>query len=375
MDDRRLSEEWSTIHLSEKQVSSIMTKLQEATDTPGARTGNRKSTLLKSMSIGIVGALACATVLFGISRSITPPVKHPVTSHVPQYSLMDNMENLLEHYGWEPLGSGVMHQTLTLPSTFTVQSGHYPLAMYWAYHNVLSKEDGMDLSPYLGKSVTVYMIPVQQWNPHITGYNADSRQTYGIVVVDQKKIIGAWINQGINLSDFSTSLNKIYFPEIVHETFGQWLKNAGIVNYSAVKNQINWSPQQVIEAYFDDINQGNLAAAYGLTSMSSQYNSFSLNVPSGKLISPSFDPGGISNIRSAHVIAVGTQRPFPPGTPDALDNMLFDRRPYKTMQITATVDVTYKKIIVNNNGTVTWTVSLSKDTKNAPWRIDGMGVG
>lgn len=82
-------------------------------------------------------------------------------------------------HGWQTLDSGVMHQTLTLPTTFAVQPDHYPLGMYWAYHNVLSKAVGLDLSPYLGQQVTVYMIPLQQWNPHISAPALSNRGPAG----------------------------------------------------------------------------------------------------------------------------------------------------------------------------------------------------
>lgn len=101
------------------------------------------------------------------------------------------------------------------------------------------------------------------------------------------------------------------------------------------------------------------------------------HAPTGQLISNGFEPDGLglSNIKSARVIAVGTGHMFPPGDASLVGLKLFDNRPYKEKQTTVTVDITYKNVLADSNGTRTWTVSLSKETKNAPWRIDGMGTG
>ena len=58
----------------------------------------------------------------------------------------------LEKYDWVPFFL-ISETTVDLPPAWIHRPGEFPEVIYWAWNNELSKDIGLDLTPYLGKNV------------------------------------------------------------------------------------------------------------------------------------------------------------------------------------------------------------------------------
>lgn len=93
----------------------------------------------------------------------------------------------LREYGWEP-SFLISETTVELPSAWVHRPGDFPEVIYWAWNNELSKDIGLDLTPYLGKTVGARLYKTVETLPEIVGPNrSDGR----VVVRFEGKIVGA----------------------------------------------------------------------------------------------------------------------------------------------------------------------------------------
>ncbi|SHJ13251.1 DUF4830 domain-containing protein [Desulfosporosinus lacus] len=92
---------------------------------------------------------------------------------------IDNqVEELFEKYNWT-IDYRVNSMNVTLPSNLKHDAGEYPVKIYWAYNNELSKNIGLDYSEYLGKEVEVDIYRLREPLPDYMNPRMNSR---GIVL-------------------------------------------------------------------------------------------------------------------------------------------------------------------------------------------------
>jgi Fe-S cluster biosynthesis and repair protein YggX len=351
-----------------------------------------------SATILAVAAAAVVVVAGGFAYEYSQPSKAPGTTFAGNGTSIVNpgpipaqfetaASALLTKYGLKPQYANQTIQTLKLPITYTDEPGAYPEGLYWAYHNVLSKGVGLDMTPYLGTTVNVHMIPVQHWTVGIPAYD-ENRTTYAIVITNQEHIIGAWISQGLNGSDYAVSLSKRYFAELTNQTWDQWLTSTGIVNYQkgVEMQRRSWTPDQVIRAYYSAINNKDYQTAWSLMTKSAQYQMMSMNLPDGSLYNDGYDNKveGLHNITSVEVTSIKA-KDLPPYTGNASDPVaqreeklqydLFNSKNYGQHDYEVNVVEMYKQVIARGNGPQTWFVSVVKESPDAPWKISGHGSG
>jgi len=94
---------------------------------------------------------------------------------------------LLSRYGWTTTGRGTTHW-VTLPQSFEHRPGQFPIPIYWAYDNELSKAIGLDLSPYLGQRVETTVYELEEELPEFLYPYTRAR---AVVVTHDGEIIGA----------------------------------------------------------------------------------------------------------------------------------------------------------------------------------------
>lgn len=187
----------------------------------------------------LIAASATSTIIEVPSPTSKPPLDAEIS-------------NLLSSYGWT-IKELLSTERITLPDTFQHFPGDFPYTIYWAYNNEFSKAIGLDLAPYLGKSVqaSLYLLnePLpQEFYPITTAY--------AVIVTVDDKIIGAWIDKGRHYG-FASSLDKKDFNEIVGQSWSQWLVSSGIVVASneLEKDLSKKSPEEIIEIYYTALNE------------------------------------------------------------------------------------------------------------------------
>lgn len=320
-------------------------------------------TLTTGVSMGdspVVANAAPETRLFTV---ISTTSSHTVSVHIGQF---------LHKFGWTEVGTGSI-STVQLPMSFSDTPNGYPLGLYWNYHNVLSKDIGLDIAPYLGQTVTVHIVPVKQiWG----GPNRPD----AIVIEQNGSIIGAWLRNGFSLGG---SLRRHYFGDLIGLSWGKWLSKEGYGGYQRRENVIsnNAAPEQVIRTYLYAVNHHDIFLAYELMSYRAQID---LMTPNANRLSRQLyldgwnaDPYHISNVVYWHVKSVEPSRWYlsAPDTKQSWYRMM-PSTPYQHQGFTVSFTARYKKIIVAPNGPGGYEFDLIRETsKHSPWRIDGYGSG
>ncbi|HHV79212.1 MAG TPA: DUF4830 domain-containing protein [Firmicutes bacterium] len=114
-------------------------------------------------------------------------------------------------YGWTPLFR-ISTFTETLPAKFIHKAGEYPSVLYWAYNNELNRAIGLDLSPYLGRTVEVGLYKLAERLPEFMSPRRDSGPA--VLVSHEGKLIGAWLD----------ALDGRRFEEVTHSSWDDWIK-------------------------------------------------------------------------------------------------------------------------------------------------------
>jgi hypothetical protein len=96
-----------------------------------------------------------------------------------------------------------------LPESLKHKAGEYPVKIYWAYNNELSRQIGLDFTDYLGKDVTVEIYRLRESLPEFMKPRRDAR---GIVLKYKDEIIAAYIDAGRHDS-FACSLRIPDYPD------------------------------------------------------------------------------------------------------------------------------------------------------------------
>lgn len=168
-------------------------------------------------------------------------------------------QELLSRYGWTTTGRQATYQ-VALPRSFEHRPGQFPIPIYWAYNNELSKAIGLDMQPHLGQRVEATVYELQEELP-------DSLYPYtrarAVVVTHKGKIIGAWIDKGRHYA-FACSLDRKPLEEITGMDWSEWLVASGIVKLDDAleKELAALSPEEIIIRYYQALDDHNEERAY-----------------------------------------------------------------------------------------------------------------
>jgi hypothetical protein len=167
-------------------------------------------------------------------------------------------EEFLKNYGWT--AKYKTEFSATIPKKFIHNAGEYPIALYWAFNNELSKKIGLDISSFRGKNVVVKFYEVDENMPQECA--PFTKGAAVIVMYKNKKIIGGWIS-AVNSA---CSLDKKYvnFQNICGQDFNEWIVKNKIIY---VKNDIDQSlsklePKDVIGKFIENLNNKDYRRAF-----------------------------------------------------------------------------------------------------------------
>lgn len=277
--------------------------------------------------------------------------------------------DFLSKYGWHLEGTEYL-QKIKIPLSFVDKPGEFPVGIYWAYNNVLSKEIGYDISRYKGMDATAHILHLKEEfgdNPN--------KLVRAVVIEVSGQIAGAWLDRGRHYA-FLAALDKKYFADLAGKSWGQWLKGEGLVDYSETGYEgklKSLTPEEVIRKYYEAIDKKDYKTAYSLMSKSYQISYLFSNMDDDKLYNDSYESqfGGFSNTTSVKVLKVTES-----SHNRSIDNdKLLNRKVAEAKLYEADTDMTFKQPITRDNGNNLCFITLVKETSDAPWLIDSIGTG
>lgn len=329
---------------------------------------------LKLVLGGVVGISVLSCAITSVSAHVMSTTQDVTAQQI---------NSLLNRYGWHAShGESGVWKT-QLPKSYDLQPGMVPTGLYWAYHNELSKAIGLDITPYLGQSVIVHTVPLKEnWR-----VGPPEEITYGIIIVADGGIIGAWAEKGVELhfADMCESLNHKEFGDLVKQSWGAWTVQNHLVNYADTfySRMAKWTPKQLLQAYFSAVNKHQDGEAYAMTTTSSQYQEITMNVPVGHLYNTQWDwlkNVGLSNWKTAKFISMKPYHYAPgviptrnqlPSWEYKLYNMYDAAQKFYTVKFHAT----FRTPGPLSNGPGEFYTTVTKEVSQAPWTIGGFGTG
>lgn len=285
----------------------------------------------------------------------------------------------LKVYDWT-VRSELGEYEITLPTSFVHEPGTFPITLYWAFTNELSRAIGLDFSSHLGETILVTVYSLEESLPTFLFPYTEGR---AVVLRQGDEIIGAWIDVGMYL-DASSSLDKRSFREIIaprydeafslqsHRLFsywGDWLVNKKIVlleNKLEVK-LASLTPEQLIQNFFSAINAQNYVEAYACYTRDELSYTLFVNMLSsgenGKIFHENYRDAVehgynfVENIASAEVVEIKVLNP-------------------RELLYAVTFNVKYKEEdIFHNNGNTKRFFILKEEIQGFGYRIDSIGTG
>ena len=274
-------------------------------------------------------------------------------------SIDNKVSVLFSKYGWtaDYLVNSVK---VTLPSDLKHQAGEYPIKLYWAYNNELSKSLGLDYSGYLGENVNAEIYRLREPLPGFLKPRLDAR---GIIIKHNGEIIGAYIDAGRH-SGFACSLDKRSLRDVTGKDWGDWIDD--YIDYSdELETKLSsMSPEELIRLYFKAMDEQDEKTHLACMTRSSLCRYLFVNMDNNLLYnsdSAGAVSDGYSNINSAKLIDMSEMKDME--NPDGI------------IEYQVTVDFKFKKVITSESGVKPRFVSLIKETEKGGWRISGVGTG
>ena len=268
-------------------------------------------------------------------------------------------KELLSRYGWTTTGRQATYR-VTLPRSFEHRPGEFPIPIYWAYNNELSKAIGLDVEPYLGQRVEATVYELQEELPEFLHPYTRAR---AVVVTHDGEIIGAWIDKGRHYA-FACSLDRRPFKEIVGLDWGEWLVASGVVNLdNALEKELaTLSPEEIITRYYQALDAHDDERAYACLTRRSLTDFLFSNMGDLALYHSSYEDDSLrERIHSVQVIGI---EPLPDaGNPEGV------------LEYRVDIDVKYEEEITSRSGYNVRFVLLKKEIEAAGWRITAIGTG
>jgi len=266
---------------------------------------------------------------------------------------------LLSRYGWTTTGQQATHQ-VTLPQSLEHRPGEFPIPIYWAYDNELSKAIGLDLSPYLGQRVEATVYELQEELPEFLRPYTKAR---AVVVTHKGKIIGAWIDKGYA---FACSLDRKSLEEITGMDWSEWLVASGAVNLNneTERELATLTPEEIIARYYRALNDHDEERAYACLTRRDLTGFLFSNMGDLALYHTDYNADPYrQRVRSVQVNGIEL---FPvTGNPEGVVEYKVD------------IDVQYEpgRVFVESSGPHVRFVLLKEEVVGAGWRIITIGTG
>lgn len=270
---------------------------------------------------------------------------------------------LFKQYGWT-LAYQISERKDKLNDLDTL-SGFDPNAYYYAYNNELSKDIGLDMSPYADKDIDVKIYRILESLPKEFSPARDCR---GIVVKAGGKIIGAFVSAGRHSAFVACSLKGNSFETVTGITLGEWI--SGKVQADGTEERLSeLKPEQVIGEYFTALdNQDEKSAAYCLSKKRLLKN-LTVNIPNDELFNEvpqlpltAADTGTkyiLNNLKSAKLSKIEFVKEFDE------NNKIF----------CVFVNLQYKEEVTIGSGDQSWNCYMVYESPQTGWKIEDFGHG
>ncbi|GAE90780.1 hypothetical protein JCM21531_4419 [Acetivibrio straminisolvens JCM 21531] len=243
-----------------------------------------------------------------------------------------------------------------LPGNLKHKAGQYPIEIYWAHNNELSKGIGLDFTKYMGKDVTVEIYRLREPLPEFMKPRIDAR---GIVVKYNDEIIGAYIDAG-RYGFMACSLDRKSLKEVSGKEWNVWIEDYIDFEDELEIRLSKMKPEDVVREYFKAIDEHNEKMIRACTTRENQLKYLSIGMNSQDLFNKN-ESKIDSNIKKAKLLEIKEFKGF-------------DNEP-GVLEYEVTVDFEFQEPIVENNGVRTRFVILKKESEKSGWRIDGVGTG
>lgn len=273
---------------------------------------------------------------------------------------IDNgVEELFKKYNWT-IDYRINTINVTLPSDLKHEAGEYPMEIYWAYNNELSKNIGLDYRDYLGKKVEVDIYRLREPLPDFMSPRMNSR---GIVLKCEKKIVGAYIDAGRH-SSFASSLDRKSLKEITNKEWDNWISDYINYNNELEIKLSKMKPEEIIKQYYAAIDAHDERMIFACMTRGNICNFLGANMDNNQLINGDFNDAfadGEQNTESAKLIH--------------LRKIDIEGNAEGAVEYEATIDFKFKKEITSSNGKQPRFIILKKETDKSGWRIQSEGTG
>ena len=268
---------------------------------------------------------------------------------------------LLSGYGWTTAGRRATHR-VTLPQSFEHRPGEFPIPIYWAYNNELSKAIGLDLSPYLGQRVEATVYELQEELPEFLRPYTKAR---AVVVTHRGKIIGAWIDMGRHYA-FACSLDRKPLEEITGMDWGEWLAASGVVNLNnEVERELATpTPEEIINRYHEALNDHDEERAYACLTRRSLTSFLFSNMGDLALYHADYNADPYrQRVRSVRV--------------KEIELLPVVENPEGVVEYKVDIDIEYERSLyaARRSRSHVRFVLLKEEVAGAGWRILGIGTG
>ena len=272
----------------------------------------------------------------------------------PDTDVEEQVLQLFEKYNWT-VDYRISTLKEKLPGNLKHKAGEYPVKIYWAYNNELSREIGLDFADYLGKDIVAEIYRLREPLPDFLEPRRDAR---GIVLKHNGEIIGAYIDAGRHYS-FACSLNRKSLKEITGKEWDEWI--ADYIDYED-ELEIKLSqmePEDIIREYFNALDRNDVKTVRACLTRKNLSLHLSTNLDNQYLFNK--EDNIDYNIKSAKLLELReiTALSDEPGVLEYQVEVHFD----------------FKKAITSEDGVWPRFVMLKKETEKSGWRIDGIGTG
>jgi hypothetical protein len=248
----------------------------------------------------------------------------------------------------------------TLPADLKHAAGGFPVEIYWAYNNELSKDIGLDYTCFLSKKVQVEIYRLREPLPDYMHPRMNAR---GIVMKYEDKIVGAYIDAGRHDS-FACSLDRESLQGITGREWDQWVSDHIDYNNELEMKLSKMAPEEIIQQYYDAMNRHDQKMQFACMTRKNLCNYLAANMDNNRLINESFDDvfmDGEGNVKSVKLI-------------DVREMSGMDNEP-GMKEYAVTVDYQFKKEITSSSGEQPRFLILKKESAQSGWRIHSEGTG
>ncbi len=265
----------------------------------------------------------------------------------PDTNIKQQVIQLFDKYNWT-VDYRINTLKEKLPESLKHKAGEYPVKIYWAYNNELSKQIGLDFTDYLGKDVAVEIYRLREPLPEFMKPRRDAR---GIVIKYNDEIIGAYIDAGRHDS-FACSLDRKSLKDITGKEWDGWI--ADYIDYED-ELEIKLSkmePEDIIREYFKALDKHDIKMVWACMTRKNLSQHLSTNMDNQYLFNKDEDKIDY-NINSAKLLEIKELKGFnnEPGV----------------LEYQVKVDFDFKKLITADDGVWPRFVILKKESEKSGW--------